>query len=134
LRRDMSTNIRRRLTSAPIWSPDTRADIARLETLWSDLLNRFGGPFLFAKRSIADAMFAPVATRLRTYAVEISPQAQSYCDTISPTPPSATGSGRPRPRPGPSNKRKRFIDDQKALVRRHRHARGVRSNQYRHRR
>ena len=82
LRRDMSTNIRRRLTSAPICSPDTRADIARLEALWSDLLNRFGGPFLFARRSIADAMFAPVATRLRTYAVEISPQAQNYCDTI----------------------------------------------------
>jgi len=46
------------------------------------LLQRFGGPFLFGQRSIADAMFAPVATRLRTYAVEISPQAQSYCATI----------------------------------------------------
>jgi glutathione S-transferase len=82
LRRDMSTNIRRRLASTPKWGPETCADIERLETLWSEALNRFGGPFLFAKRSIADAMFAPVATRLRTYAVEISPQAQSYCDTI----------------------------------------------------
>ena len=78
----LSTNIRRRLNSAPKWPSDTRADIERLEAIWSDLLNRFGGPFLFSQRSIADAMFAPVATRLRTYAVEISPQAQSYCDTL----------------------------------------------------
>ena len=82
LRRDMSTNIRRRMKSAPIWPAETRADIERLETIWSDLLDRFGGPFLFAERSIADAMFAPVATRLRTYSVEISPQAQSYCAAI----------------------------------------------------
>jgi glutathione S-transferase len=82
LRRDMSTNIRRRLAKAPKWGAETRADIERLEAMWSALLNRFGGPFLFAERSVADAMFAPVATRLRTYAVEISPQAQSYCDAI----------------------------------------------------
>ncbi len=61
---------------------DTRADIEQLDDDLGQALNRFGGPFLFGKRSIADAMFAPVATRLRTYAVEISPQAQSYCDTI----------------------------------------------------
>ena len=82
LRRDMSMNIRRRLESTPKWPGDTRADIAQLETIWGDLRNRFGGPFLFGQRSIADAMFAPVATRLRTYAVAISPQAQSYCATI----------------------------------------------------
>src|SRR6185295_10514245 len=82
LRREMSMNIRRRLGTTPKWPGDTRADIAQLEAIWSDLLNRFGGPFLFGQRSIADAMFAPVATRLRTYAVAISPQAQSYCATI----------------------------------------------------
>ena len=82
LRRDMSMNIRRRVAPTPKWPGDTRADIAQLHDIWSSLLNRYGGPFLFGQRSIADAMFAPVATRLRTYGVEISPQAQSYCDTI----------------------------------------------------
>jgi glutathione S-transferase len=78
----MSMNIRRRLAAPPQWPGDTRADIAQLEAAWAALLKRFGGPFLFGERSIADAMFAPVATRLRTYAVAISPQAQSYCATI----------------------------------------------------
>lgn len=82
LRRDMSMNIRRRLTRTPKWPPDTCADIEQLSEIWGNLLDRLGGPFLFGQRSIADAMFAPVATRLRTYGVEISPQAQSYCDTI----------------------------------------------------
>ncbi|MBS0385958.1 MAG: glutathione S-transferase family protein [Proteobacteria bacterium] len=82
LRRDMSMNIRRRLEHAPDWPGDTRADLKQLESIWSNLLDRSGGPYLFGGRSIADAMFAPVATRLRTYAVEISPQAQAYCATI----------------------------------------------------
>jgi glutathione S-transferase len=82
LRRDMSMNIRRRLAESPKWPADTRADIEQLNEIWSNLLDRCGGPYLFGQRSIADAMFAPVTTRLRTYAVEISPQAQSYCATI----------------------------------------------------
>jgi glutathione S-transferase len=82
LRRDMSMNIRRRLPQPQKWPGDTRADIEQLHEIWSALLKRYGGPFLFGQRSIADAMFAPAATRLRSYAVEISPQAQSYCATI----------------------------------------------------
>lgn len=82
LRRDMSMNIRRRLPRAPEWPADTRGDIEQLNAIWGDLLARFGGPFLFGERSIADAMFAPVTTRLRTYAVEISPQARGYCATM----------------------------------------------------
>jgi glutathione S-transferase len=82
LRRDMSMNIRRHLPCPPKWPGDTRADIEQLNAIRGTLLARFGRPFLFGERSIADAMFAPVATRLRTYAVEISPQAQSYCATI----------------------------------------------------
>lgn len=82
LRRDMSMNIRRRVKPTPAWPEDTRADLEHLNEIWSNLLKRYGGPFLFGQRSIADAMFAPVTTRLRTYNVEISPQAQSYCATI----------------------------------------------------
>jgi glutathione S-transferase len=84
LRRDMSMNIRRRLERAPEWPPDCRADLERLYALWGGLRARFGGKgeFLFGDRSIADAMFAPVATRLRTYAVDAPAPVQAYCATI----------------------------------------------------
>jgi len=82
LRRDLGMNVRRRLAKAPAWADDTRADLDRLYALWSGLRSRYGGPFLFGQRCIADAMFAPVATRLRTYAVDAPADAQAYCAAI----------------------------------------------------
>jgi glutathione S-transferase len=82
MRRDMSCNVRRRLDVAPNWPGDTRADLVQLFELWERLLRRHGGPFLFGQRSIADAMYAPMATRLRTYAVETPRAAQTYCGAI----------------------------------------------------
>lgn len=82
MRRDMSCNIRRRLPVAPDWPADTHADLRQLFALWERVLGRYGGPFLFGQRSIADAMFAPMCTRLRTYAVFMPDFAQRYCDTI----------------------------------------------------
>jgi glutathione S-transferase len=84
VRRDMSMNIRRRLEREPKWPDDTRLDLQRLFALWGGLRARYGdgGPFLFGARTIADAMFAPVATRLRTYAVSTPEVAQAYCETI----------------------------------------------------
>jgi glutathione S-transferase len=58
-------------------SPDTQADIRKLVRLWSDMLDRFGGPFLAGPWSIADAFYTPVATRLRTYGVDLG----DYGDT-----------------------------------------------------
>lgn len=83
LRRDLSMNIRRRVTPEPQWPEDTRADFDRLFELWDASLTRSGGPYLFGARSVADAMFAPIATRLRTYAVTpLVEFAQAYCATI----------------------------------------------------
>lgn len=84
IRRDMSCNIRRRLERAPAWPQDTQTDLERLFQLWGGLRARFGGEgaYLFGQRSIADAMFAPVVTRLRTYAVAAPDVAQAYCATI----------------------------------------------------
>lgn len=82
LRRDMSMNIRRRLEREPQWPADTREDLDQLFALWGGLHARYGGPFLFGQRSIADAMFAPVTTRLRTYNVEAPDVAQAYCATL----------------------------------------------------
>jgi glutathione S-transferase len=50
----------------------TAANIRRVVTLWSDLLARFGGPFLLGEWSIADAFYTPVATRFRTYGLRLS--------------------------------------------------------------
>ena len=65
-------------------TPDTIADIARLTAIWSDCRGCFGGAgaFLFGEFSIADAMFAPVAFRFRTYGVELDAVCQAYCDHV----------------------------------------------------
>lgn len=57
-------------------------DLHRLETLWGGLLARSGGPFLFGAFTAADAMFAPVATRIRTYALPVSDVAAGYVEAI----------------------------------------------------
>ncbi|CBS88069.1 glutathione S-transferase family protein [Azospirillum lipoferum] len=64
----------------------TAADIARIEALWADARSRFGspagGPFLFGAFTVADAMFAPVVTRLETYGVAVSPVSRAYMDAV----------------------------------------------------
>jgi glutathione S-transferase len=57
-------------------------DLHRLETLWGGLLARSGGPYLFGAFTAADAMFAPVATRIRTYALPVSDVAAGYVEAI----------------------------------------------------
>ena len=57
-------------------------DLHRLETLWGGLLQKSGGPFLFGDFTAADAMFAPVATRIRTYALPVSDVASEYVEAI----------------------------------------------------
>jgi glutathione S-transferase len=64
---------------------EAMADVQRVLAIWREqrsapLANE--GPFLFGRFSIADAMFAPVATRLVTYGVELDPVCQRYVDAI----------------------------------------------------
>ena len=83
LRRDLGMNLRRR-TAARAWPDDTRDDLARVEELVAQTRARWGaeGPFLFGARTIADAFYAPVATRLRTYGVPRSPVVAAWSDAI----------------------------------------------------
>lgn len=83
VRRDLSMNIRRR-TSPRAWGDDTRDDLARIQELWRTTRARFGagGPFLFGTRTIADAFYAPVVTRLRTYGVELTPESAAYSAAV----------------------------------------------------
>jgi glutathione S-transferase len=62
--------------------PGVRADVARIDVLWSDLLRQHGGPMLFGKFCIADAFYAPVAARFRTYGVPLSAASQAYVDAL----------------------------------------------------
>jgi len=61
---------------------DAKGDIARIQEIWQDCRARFGagGDFLFGRWSIADAMFAPVASRFHTYGVTLDPVSQAYVD------------------------------------------------------
>jgi glutathione S-transferase len=63
---------------------DVQVDIDRIVALWAEcrLAAKETGPFLFGKPSLADAFFAPVAVRLRTYRVEVPAEAAAYIETI----------------------------------------------------
>ena len=65
-----------------IWSA-ARADIERIVEIWRECLERWKGPWLFgAHASIADAMYAPVVTRLLTYDVQLDAPCAAYCAHI----------------------------------------------------
>lgn len=68
----------------PEMTPALAADVARIEALWSGMRDRFGqeGPFLFGEWSAADAFFAPVVTRFRTYDLPLGPTAQAYANAV----------------------------------------------------
>jgi len=57
-------------------------DMHRIETLWGGLLEQSRGPFLFGEFTAADAMFAPVATRIRTYGLAVSDTVAGYVEAI----------------------------------------------------
>lgn len=63
---------------------DAVADIQRICTLWAECRQRFGkaGAFLFGQPTLADAFFAPVAARLRSYQVALPAEAAAYVETI----------------------------------------------------
>jgi glutathione S-transferase len=81
LRSALPMNLKARYDTFKVFS-GARPDIERIEQIWQECLQTYGGPYLFGNLSIADAMYAPVCTRFRTYAVDISPESRAYCDSI----------------------------------------------------
>jgi len=73
---------------ALVWrdKPAVRTDLARIQAMWEQLLAQHGGPMLFGDFSIADAYYAPVCMRLRTYALPVSPTVQAYIDRVTALP------------------------------------------------
>ncbi len=62
--------------------PAVRADVDRIVAIWSELLAKHGGPMLFGTFGIADAFFAPVVTRFRTYAVPLPAPVAGYVERV----------------------------------------------------
>jgi glutathione S-transferase len=65
-------------------SADTKANVARIEEIWTGARSRFGagGPFLFGKFSAADAMYAPVVSRFETYQIDVSAPVAAYMQAM----------------------------------------------------
>jgi len=91
LRSECGMNLHRPVRPVTL-SADALADIARVEQIWLECRERYGasGPFLFGCFGAADAMFAPVVHRFRTYAIEVSPEAKpcikAYMETMMSLP------------------------------------------------
>lgn len=81
LRSALPMNLKARHKSFKIFS-GARPDVERIRAIWSECLETYGGPYLFGGLSLADAMYAPVCTRFRTYAVGLDPMLEAYCEQI----------------------------------------------------
>jgi glutathione S-transferase len=66
--------------------PAVRRDLERIDAMWREQLAASGGPFLFGEFGAVDAYFAPVAMRLRSYALPVSGEAQAYAQRLSASP------------------------------------------------
>lgn len=65
-------------------NPERTAEIARIEQLWEECRARFGGagPWLFGEYSVADAMYAPVVLRFRTYGARLRETSTGYLQAV----------------------------------------------------
>ena len=86
LRAAMPMNIRMRFPGKGR-TAGAQADIGRISEIWEDCLSRYGAHhFLFGEFSIADAFYAPVVMRFRTYSVSLAPALQAYADRVAQHP------------------------------------------------
>jgi glutathione S-transferase len=81
LRQALPMNIKGHFPKFKVWSKAV-ADIERITAIWRECLDAYGGPFLFGEISLADAMYAPVVSRFRTYDVSLDRACQAYADRI----------------------------------------------------
>lgn len=82
VRRELSMDLTLRTVKRP--SPEAQAEIDRICALWRECRARFGagGDMLFGTWSIADCMYAPVATRFRSYGVPLDPVCDAYVEAV----------------------------------------------------
>jgi len=87
LRNECGMNLHRPIRAVAL-SQDAQANVARIQEIWIECRERYGerGPFLFGTFGAADAMFAPVVHRFRTYDIPVAPKAQAYMQTMMALP------------------------------------------------
>ncbi len=85
LRSNMWMNIRASFAGKGA-TPGALADVARVDALWRDCLEKYGGPFLFGDFSIADAMYAPVVMRVNTWQPALSETSAAYAWRVTEQP------------------------------------------------
>jgi glutathione S-transferase len=87
LRNECGMNLHRPVRAVTL-SADAQANVMRIQDIWSECRARYGktGPFLFGAFTAADAMFAPVVHRFRTYAIKLEAQAQAYMEAMMALP------------------------------------------------
>jgi glutathione S-transferase len=79
LRSALPMNLKAHHPGFKVW-PGAQADVDRITAIWNECLTAYGGPFLFGTRTMADAMYAPVATRFRTYDVRLNAACTAYVE------------------------------------------------------
>ena len=89
LRKAMPMNIRESLPGYGMSLDGVQGDVNRVEAIWRDTRSRFGagGDFLFGAFGAADAMYAPVALRFKTYGVTLGESAAAYVEALLAHPP-----------------------------------------------
>jgi glutathione S-transferase len=86
LRASLPMNLKAKHPGHKIWG-GAQPDIDRIVEIWTECLAQYGGPYLFGQqRTMADAMYAPVATRFITYDVKLNEACIGYCATIMAMP------------------------------------------------
>jgi len=85
LRSALPMNLHGHFPDFKIWAR-AQADVERITTIWGECIARYGGPFLFGKRTMADAMYAPVVTRFLTYDVRLDRHSAEYGKKIMAMP------------------------------------------------
>jgi glutathione S-transferase len=81
LRSALPMNLKAHFPGHKVWARAV-GDIERITSIWKECLSKYGGPFLFGERSMADAMYAPVATRFATYDVKLDAICAAYAQRI----------------------------------------------------
>jgi glutathione S-transferase len=85
LRSALPMNLKRTFPGHKVWAR-AQGDIERITAIWRECLAQYSGPYLFGKRSMADAMYAPVVTRFLTYDVKVGAPCAAYGERIMAMP------------------------------------------------
>jgi len=86
LRSALPMNLRAHYPGFKVWA-GVQADIDRVTAIWRECLAAYGGSFLFGESpTMADAMYAPVATRFLTYDIKLDSDCAAYCAAVMALP------------------------------------------------